>query len=798
MKNKIVFIALIFALVFGAVGVYGQSAAAKDANNRGLEAYKQQNYDKAITEFTEAIRLYPDYALAYFNRAEAYCRKDNYDRGIADFTQAIKLDPDDEDFYSERGFAYIMKKDYDRAIADFYEALEIDPDCEDAIEGLEIARERKQGSSAPAAAPAQPAPAKSSDPVRNLSNFINSIFANDDSSSTSTPAAVPNTSGANLLFPADGVTLGKTTVNELMRLGKRTTTIDDRTNQPYLCYEINGIDVWYDEKTNLAERYYITYYKKIPDKWASTGMSLENSYDQWLDYARRNNMGVQVKKNPQTGTYSGHSTFIAELELSYTAEGILYEIELDFNYSNGTKTSDRNTLYSIRVRGKPTTTAQSTTSQPAPSANATRSDFEIRGTTLVTYNGSATNITIPSNVTVIGKDAFLYDDLTRVNIPHGVITIGEKAFMGNKLTTVIIPDSVTTIEKGAFWDNQLTSVTIGTGVTTIGGSAFHENKLRSVTIPNSVTIIGESAFRENQLTSVIIGNRVTTIEEFAFWQNQLTSVTIPNSVTTIGNFAFNENNLTGIIIPDSVKSIGRGAFDDNKITSVTIGANVTLGTYAVGNGFESFYEKNGKRAGTYDYDGRNWNFKTASAQSAAPAPSANAGTRANFIPPSAWKPDDIKNDSPGTTKRFFNTREVIEGQERDVLTMEVTFTRQTQAGGPGKWGSFQIKDNEPILSQLRTASGVRFKAIGDGKKWIIQFHTKETIRDFCSYRAEIKTVNNKVVDINIPFSSLKQPDWGKKAQFVKNNILVIVLLRLTETASETGPSTLKVFDFEVY
>jgi len=182
------------------------------------------------------------------------------------------------------------------------------------------------------------------------------------------------------------------------------------------------------------------------------------------------------------------------------------------------------------------------------------------------------------------------------------------------------------------------------------------------------------------------------------------------------------------------------------------------------------------------------------------APASAQSNASKFIPPSAWKPAD--SDSPGTTKSNFTGREVIAGQEKDVLTMEVTFIKQDNDpflmdGGTTRWGSFEIKD-ESILSQVRTASGVRFKAMGDGKRWKLVFHTKETMDDFCSYEAEIKTVNNRVVDIKIPYSSLKQPTWGKKAPFVKNNIMNISLQRHTNTISEIGPSTLKVFDFEFY
>ena len=176
------------------------------------------------------------------------------------------------------------------------------------------------------------------------------------------------------------------------------------------------------------------------------------------------------------------------------------------------------------------------------------------------------------------------------------------------------------------------------------------------------------------------------------------------------------------------------------------------------------------------------------------APASAKSNVSNIIPPSVWNPSDTA--SPGTTTKSFSGIEVIAGQEKDVLTMEVTFTSETQAGG-GKWGAF-FTDDKSVLSKARKASGARFKAMGDGKRWIILFHTKETMIDWCSYSADIKTVNNEVVDINIPYKNLVQPTWGKKAQFVKNNIMNISLQRQADEASETGTSTLKIFDFEVY
>jgi hypothetical protein len=154
----------------------------------------------------------------------------------------------------------------------------------------------------------------------------------------------------------------------------------------------------------------------------------------------------------------------------------------------------------------------------------------------------------------------------------------------------------------------------------VEGTAFHIGRYKgsglTPRIPSEiwgkkVTRILEEAFERKGLTGVTIPKSVTSIGDLAFFGNELTSVTIPDSVTSIGESAFHHNQLTSVTIGNGVASIGDWAFSYNQLTSVTIGANVELDSDSFDDNFGSFYDDNGKKAGTYTrktQDSGNWSY----------------------------------------------------------------------------------------------------------------------------------------------------------------------------------------------
>jgi tetratricopeptide (TPR) repeat protein len=118
----------------------------KDAEpfiRRGDESYTKGDYDRAIQDYTQAIKLDPAGVVGYLDRGIAYFAKNDYDRAIADFTQAIKLDPANATTFYNRGTVYTNKGEDDLAIQDYVQAIKLRPDYADAFFNRAISYDSK-------------------------------------------------------------------------------------------------------------------------------------------------------------------------------------------------------------------------------------------------------------------------------------------------------------------------------------------------------------------------------------------------------------------------------------------------------------------------------------------------------------------------------------------------------------------------------------------------------------------------------------------------------------------------------
>lgn len=210
------------------------------------------------------------------------------------------------------------------------------------------------------------------------------------------------------------------------------------------------------------------------------------------------------------------------------------------------------------------------------------------------------NTTIPSTVTAIGDNAFLFGTApSSLVIPGTIKSIGDDAFMYcSGLTDVTLTDGVERLGARAFSHcTSLMSMSFPASLSFIGAEAFSGcwslieivvdeanptydsrggcNALiesatgtlmlgcQNTVMPQGITAIGPSSFAWSRITAVNIPEGVTTIGDYAFDHcYYITELTLPSTLVSIGYSAFNGAyaNLTTLTLPNSLTSLGGYAF----------------------------------------------------------------------------------------------------------------------------------------------------------------------------------------------------------------------------------------------
>jgi lipoprotein NlpI len=97
-------------------------------NNRGIAYRNQGDYQHAIDDFREAIKINPNDDKVLNNLGALYMNQGDYDHAIESYDAAIKLNPDYFIAIKNRGAAYVNKGDYQRAMMDYDHALMLMPE----------------------------------------------------------------------------------------------------------------------------------------------------------------------------------------------------------------------------------------------------------------------------------------------------------------------------------------------------------------------------------------------------------------------------------------------------------------------------------------------------------------------------------------------------------------------------------------------------------------------------------------------------------------------------------------------
>ncbi|MFZ6014284.1 MAG: tetratricopeptide repeat protein [Bacteroidota bacterium] len=110
-------------MFFLTVMVFAQTA--KDFTQKGRELYEKRDYMEALLNLNKALEVDPNYAPAYYMRANIKDAFDDRHGAMKDYNSAVEKNPKFSDAFFARGNVKMKLQDYYGAIDDFTSAITI-------------------------------------------------------------------------------------------------------------------------------------------------------------------------------------------------------------------------------------------------------------------------------------------------------------------------------------------------------------------------------------------------------------------------------------------------------------------------------------------------------------------------------------------------------------------------------------------------------------------------------------------------------------------------------------------------
>ena len=225
------------------------------------------------------------------------------------------------------------------------------------------------------------------------------------------------------------------------------------------------------------------------------------------------------------------------------------------------------------------------TQVPAPNvfANTDGSDaFEMDGTTLVKYTGTAKTVSVSDTVKVIGEEAFAGNTFVKeIKLPASVEEISYRAFADcSALEKISLSDNLVSVSSGAC--SNCTSLNVfymGDNLRELGYGVFAGcDSLGTITLSENNTYfmykdgllyddegkILYCVLKGANLTSVSLPRTVEEIMPYAFWGcDTIEALGLSEFIDELDDYSLcNMKNLRSVVVPYSVKKIGLKAFAD--------------------------------------------------------------------------------------------------------------------------------------------------------------------------------------------------------------------------------------------
>ena len=218
---------------------------------------------------------------------------------------------------------------------------------------------------------------------------------------------------------------------------------------------------------------------------------------------------------------------------------------------------------------------------------------------ILQLNNNLSQVTIPSSVRSIAKDAFSttvdihIDDLTNWCTKEMNPDFAYRLYLNNeRVNNLIIPDEVTSIADYAFKNASINTIYIGDNVQTIGTDAFAcgassvhvgANVVSGdITIYNGMSVYVKDIKQWCKLHTGVKYISSDAVQYYSLYLNDnlITQLIIPDDVETINDYCFQGiNSITSVSLGNGVRNIGTGAF---QYCSMLTNAELNYGIESIG------------------------------------------------------------------------------------------------------------------------------------------------------------------------------------------------------------------------
>jgi hypothetical protein len=157
------------------------------------------------------------------------------------------------------------------------------------------------------------------------------------------------------------------------------------------------------------------------------------------------------------------------------------------------------------------------------------------------------------------------------------------------------------------------------------------------------------------------------------------------------------------------------------------------------------------------------------------------------------EPHNDSNDK-GTSKIVMTVAdEVIDGKTVKTYTFKGEVTNAIQYGVVDA----TLTPDEETLEYLKTAKGISFKMLADGRPYVVEAPTTD-VKDWGFHRYNLKTNPGEVMEHNIQMRMFMQPAWATAVRFYQIHLSSIRIQTVNAAEGGMGPFEFKVWDIKLY